>query len=373
MALRKPDLTKSLTFTTIIGLSFTLAACLSGGGGGGTSGGSVSGASFSGPGSKWDFTLADDGSFHIDHRPDVSSVIDLTVDGTYQRLASGFLSLTVGSASGTGAPSNGDQAWALEVPGYSLMVKPIDPGSDQIIAMVKSGVCPQADVDANWVVVKQDDAADATDNGRDYFGTFHFDAASEMPSLPTRYSLADPLSTLGTGTISGGGCVDGIMSVSGAVMYLTDNGGAIVHTGTDDADETDDQFIFALNQSAITNVNNLDGSYAGMLFNANEPAGTRILPVAMACTSGNCVGNVVDDIDTGALSVDSVTVDLSGGIDTPADGFITGTISDPSASAGNLVCMADSDAAGTGRKIISCVGQSPGMASSMFNVLLVSI
>jgi hypothetical protein len=113
--------------------------------------------------------------------------------------------------------------------------------------MVKSGVCPQADVDANWVVVKQDDAADATDNSRDYFGTFHFDAASEMPSLPALYSLADPLSTPGTGTISGGGCVD--------------------------------------------------GSYAGMLFNANVPAGRRILPVAVACTPGNCVGDVVDDID----------------------------------------------------------------------------
>jgi hypothetical protein len=371
----KSDLTRHLFFSGVIGVSLTLAACLGGGGssGGSNSGGAVSGASFSGPGSKWDFTLADDGSFHVDHRPNVSASIDLTVDGTYQRLASGFLKMTVGSASGTDAPSSGDQSWALEVPGYALMVKPMDSNNDQMIAMVKSGVCPQTDIDANWVVVKQDDSADATNPGRDYFGTFHFDTASGTPSLPSMYSLADPLNTLGTGTISSGICTDGVISVSDAVMYLTDNGGAIVHTGTDDADETDDHFIFALNRSAITNVNNLDGNYAGMLFNSNEPAGSRILPVALSCTTGTCVGNLVDDIDTGALSVESVTVNLSGGVDTPSDGFISGTITDASASTGNMVCMTDSDAAGTGKKVINCVGQSPGMASNMFNILLVSI
>jgi hypothetical protein len=358
-----------------IGILTGIAACGGGGGNGsgtGTGTGTVTGSSFSGPGSKWDFSLNDDNSFQIEHRPDAVSAIDMTVDGSYARLASGFLKLTVGSATGTNAPTAGDAAWALEVPGYALMVKPIDPTSDQIIAMVKSGSCPAADVDANWVIVKQDNGADASDNTRDYFGTFHFDSSTGTPSLPARYSIADPLTDLGGNALTNGACANGLMQVSGAVMYLTDNGGAIVHTGTDDADETDDQFIFALAQSAISNVNNLDGNYAGMLFD-DSSIGTKIQPVALACTAGNCVGNIVDDIDTGALSVDTVTVALSGTVDQPGNGFITGTITDPGSSTGNMTCMVETNAAGTAKNIISCVGQSPGDTTKMFNVLLVSL
>jgi hypothetical protein len=38
---------------------------------------------------------------------------------------------------------------------------------------------------------------------------------------------------------------------------------------------------------------------------------------------------------------------------------------------GNLACMADTDVAGTGRTIMSCVGQSPGDTAKTFNVMVV--
>jgi hypothetical protein len=37
-----------------------------------------------------------------------------------------------------------------------------------------------------------------------------------------------------------------------------------------------------------------------------------------------------------------------------------------------MACLADGDALGTGRKVISCVGQSPGDLARLFNVLLVT-
>ncbi len=357
----------------------TLTSSILVGCGGSSSSDDVSGVDYNGPGSKWDLSMKDDGTFHIDHRPDINSAIDYTVDGTYVRNASGFVSLTVTGGEGADAPTAGSQAWALEVPGYAMMLKPV--GSDQLVAMVKAGECPTGDFDANWVIVKQDTSggnADANNSGRDFAGTFHFDFASQTPSLPIKKAL-----TTGHPTVSGGGidpgdvtCEDGIMNVPGAAMYLTANGGAIVHTdGMSPGDESDDSFIFGLSQKQILNASDSDGDYAGMLFDDNMSDGTKINPVSLSCTSGTCTGYLVTDITTGATSVDSVTVTLSGSINEiggdSANGFMTGTISDGFGT-GNMICMVDPDAVGSGKKIVSCVGQSPGNVNDMFNVLFVS-
>lgn len=338
----------------------------------------VSGTDYNGPGSKWDLSMKDDGTFHIDHRPDINSAIDYTVDGTYTRHNSGFVSLTVTGGEGVDAPSVGSEAWALEVPGYAFMLKPVD--SDQLVAMVKAGECPTGDLDANWVIVKQDTSgghADANNSGRDFAGTFHFDASTQTPSLPAKKALSAGYPDVAGGGIDPGAvtCSDGIMNVPGAAMYLTSNGGAIVHTdsGTP-SDETDDSFIFGLGQKAITHINDADGDYAGMLFDDNMGNGNKIHPVSLSCVSGSCTGYLVTDISTGAVSTDSVTVTLTAINEIGGDvlnGFMTGTIDDGFGT-GNMICMADPDALGTGKKIVSCVGQSPGDVNDMFNVLFVS-
>ena len=62
--------------------------------------------SYNGPGSKWDIQLADNGTFHIDHRPSVSGSIDYTVDGSYTRQANGFVTMTVTGGTGSSSPTN---------------------------------------------------------------------------------------------------------------------------------------------------------------------------------------------------------------------------------------------------------------------------
>jgi hypothetical protein len=364
--------------SAICGLSaaavLALAACGGGGGSSSAGGGTVSAVSYSGPGSRWDADLATDGSFTITRRDSVSAPVDLTVNGSYESLASGFLKLTVASASGTDAPSAGDVAYALDVPGYALMLKPMDAGNDQIIPMVRSGECPTIDMDANWVMVKKDDGVLANDAGREFFGTFHFDVASGTPSLPNSYNLTG-FTDLGAGTITAGTCADGIMNVSDAVMYLTSNGGAIVRTGVNDADPGNDSFIFGLEKKAVGSLANTDAEYAGWLFDENQASGAKISPVSVSCTSsGSCTGNIVQDIDNNALDMmESVSINLSMA-DDPGTGLISASIasSEPGSVAGNMACMADGDALGTGKKVVSCVGQSPGDVSRMFNILLVS-
>ena len=83
---------------------------------------------------------------------------------------------------------------------------------------------------------------------------------------------------------------------------------------------------------------------------------------------------MVQDVDNNVLDTSgTVTVTLSNP-DALEPGFITGTIisDEPDAVAGNLACVADGNALESGKKIVSCVGQSPGDTTKMFNVLFVS-
>ena len=350
-----------------------IGACSGGSDTTATTGAVSESAAYSGPGSKWNFNLAADGTFDIERSAGVGAPVDMTVAGSYSRLDSGFMKLTVANATGTDAPTAGDVAWALEVPGYALLVKPMQANSDQMIAMVASGSCPTGDLNANWVLVKQDVGRDTSDPTADYTGTFSYNATSGVPELPSKYSITDPTTNLGSFSLISGTCANGILSFPMATLYLTDNGGAMVHTfGNDLSTEDDDNFIFALKQKAIVNVSAMDGAFVGMLFDEAGSAGNKVVPISLNCVSGTCTGANVTNIETGAVDASStVTVELSGTVDVPETGFITGTIS-TSTSTGQITCMIDVDVSGSGKKIGSCVGQAPDDTTKMFNVMFVS-
>ncbi|MDH3716346.1 MAG: hypothetical protein OET44_21165 [Gammaproteobacteria bacterium] len=334
-----------------------------------TGSGAAQALNYNGPGSKWDVSLADSG-FTITMRETVDGPVALTVEGTYERMASGFLVLTVSGSEGEGGPDAGAQAWAVEVPGYALILKPMDAGSDQVIPMVVAGNCPADDVLANWVMVKKANTAAADDADREFFGTFAYSTDTNTATLPMRRALANAFQDAGAQALAGGACESGIMTVEDAVMYLTSNGGAIVHTEVNNPD--DGSFIFALSQKAIGAVGNLDADYAGVLFDDSMTEGQKIQPVALSCAAGACTGTIVTDVTTGATSAESVTVTLDGDPDAFGNGLITGTIAS-GADTGNLACMADTGVLDSGRIMVSCIGQSPGDNSNMFNVLFTSI
>lgn len=366
------DWNKKSLATAVVTTSLVLTGC-----GGGSSAPDAppqqqaADVNFNGPGSKWDFRLGGDGSFEIERRDDLASPVDMTVAGNWTRLSTGFLHLSVVSATGDDAPEAGDTAWAIEVPGYALFLAPIREPMDQIIPMVTAGNCPSSDMNANWIMVRKE-GADAQDAERDFIGTFSYVAATNSPSLPEKYALENFTELEGLDQLGAANCQNGIMELDNAdaVMYLTDNGGAIVHTGVTDID--DSSFIFAFTKKAITAVNNLDGEYAGVLFDDNLDEGNKIAPVSVSCDSGVCTGDVVTDIETGATTGEPVTLNLSGTPDGLSQGFITGTIDNGGAGV-ELACMADISVGGGDRKMVNCVGQSPGDASKMFNVIFTSL
>jgi len=371
-------------FAALLIAAFSTALIVACGGGSSNSSGGGDGFSYSGPGSRWNVSLATDTSFNITRSDTADSPVTLTVTGNYVELPSGFVKLTVGSVTAdvsvTDAPSVGDSAYALNVPGYVFFLKPIDPTNDQIIPMVSSGGCPTTDMAANWVNVNVEAGVDANDYTVSMYGTFNFDVATSTPTLPSTYSLAQ--TPLGADNMSGGSCADGVLVLNNGLgvaeteAYLTNNNGAIVRTGIDTPnDETDDTYIFGLAQETIADIADLQDEYAGLLFDASQPGGSQILPVSVSCDAvGACAGTIVDDIDTNTLSSDTVAISLTM-INTPEDGFITGTISVPSGGGtvqGNMTCIANINAQGSGKNILSCVGQSPNDNTQLFNVLLIS-
>ncbi|VAW78975.1 hypothetical protein MNBD_GAMMA13-221 [hydrothermal vent metagenome] len=366
---------------TIASSALLIVACLDGSGG--NNSGSSGGSAYAGPGSRWDVALAGDGAFSITKRETATTPVVMTVTGTSVELPSGFIKLTVGNvtadASVTDAPSAGDAAYALNVPGYVFFLKPLDSTDDQVIPMVASGSCPSSNFAANWVNVNVEDDVSANNPLESMYGTFNFDVATGTPTLPSTYSLTQ--SSLGADNLAGGSCADGILILnndqgdSETEVYLANNGGAIVRTGIDTPDETDDTYIFGLAQETIADIANVADEYAGLLFDASQLAGDQISPVSVSCNAaGACTGTIVDDIDTNTLSTETVTISLTT-VDNPEVGFITGTISVPAGAGtveGALTCMANINAQGTGKNIMSCVGQSPDDNTELFNILLVS-
>ncbi|MEM7293093.1 MAG: hypothetical protein AAF420_06830, partial [Pseudomonadota bacterium] len=145
-----------------------------------------------------------------------------------------------------------------------------------------------------------------------------------------------------------------------------------VHTSV--TNPADASFIFALQEKAITNVANFDGSYTGMVFDGNYSAGDRVIPASMTCTGGTCTGSLWSGPGDAATSSDPWTLTLSGTVDALNDGLITGTITDDTTTnTGNAACMVDVDVLGTGEKIVSCVVQSPGDNTQMGNAIFTSM
>ena len=348
---------------------------LTGCGGGSSIGGtSDSVSSYSGPGSKWDVSLdSTANTFTITHRPDATSAIDMTVNGTFTTLASGFLKLTVTNSAGTlvPLPSAGDEAHAVEIPGYAFILKPLNPADDQLITMVVSGTCPTTDQSINWITANVANAHSASVAGNDFFGTFTWSTATNTAALPTTYDLAG-FTSLGAGSnFPNITCADGIAQPAGDVtMYLTDTGGAMVHAnGGTPADESDDQFILGFAEETLADLQAYDGDYIGVLFNDNSVAGSKIEAIAATCNNSVCAASNINP-DTGVLG-GTVTVDLSGGLNVPSNGFATGTIT-IAGNVGNISCMVDTAANGTTKNIISCSGQSPDDTSKLFNIILVT-
>ena len=319
---------------------------------------------YSGPGSKWDVVLNDDATFLIERRATAQTEVVLRVSGNYQSLDNGFTQFFVSSAQGEDAPAPGATAWGIEVPGFALFLKPDDSPFGGFISMLDSGTCPSEPLLANWVVVKPQASADATDAAQPIVGAFEYDPSTSQADLTQRYSLQGD--DLGVASLGAASCSDGILITDEAVVYLTAAGGGLAHTIR--ADEADREVVFALQQEAISSIGDLDGDYVGLVYDPGNPSGNNVSPTVVNCAAGICSGNILSALDVSA-SVAEFSLNLFGTLDQPVQGLIAGEVSND-AGRGDLVCQVLGGVGASSNMLVSCVGQDPENPSQQINLIM---
>lgn len=321
----------------------------------GTGGGTTNSYSYAGPGSNWTASIGTT-TFSLSEADS-----GMQVDGSVETLSSGFKRLTVTSASGAGAPSPGDQAYGLDVPGVVFLLKPLETNSE-IISMVAAGDCPSGTTSMNWIITKMDSNADSDSATQDILGTAQFSGSTA--SLTGIYSLTG--ADLGTNSLGAFSCSSGKATVSGAEMYLTQAGGAIVRTGYDTpSDDTDDGIILAMPGQSVSS-GDADGNYAGLVFTSGDT-----YPIN-ATVSGSSVSVAQVDPDTGNPSGSiSDTINISS-FNSPTTGFVSGSLNSDSAK--KVMCNINTDVVNSGKSIVFCSGMDStgGANDGLFAVLLIS-
>ncbi len=363
MKLRTPRL-----LLTALSASLLAIACSGGGSNGPDS------YNYNGPGSAWSVELTEDGDFAIEASESLGDAPFLEVEGTYERYDNGFIELTVGSASGVDAPSRGDKGMAIEAPDFAFLLRPLG-GSGELYPMVRAGDCPDTDVAANWMVMTCNnggDSCEASSASRDFLGSFAYDESSETASLPTRFALQGGASQ-GSNDIGSASCSRGVMDVDEALMYLTENQGAIVQISPDDHDDA--QHVMALPQETLVQTD-LAGTYVGMGFDKGDESSFAL---SMTMNAGGTAASIfeVDDnaLETatpgaGAGTIAVTSVNMVGS--NAANGWFTGTLTVSPDPARPLYCMAATDVGDSGKNMLLCIGQSPGDADEFYNLVMVS-
>jgi hypothetical protein len=297
---------------------------------------------YKGAGSTWESTIRADGTFTLketDQEP------DLVVDGTYTTLSTGFMKLTVTSASGTGAPTAGSLAYGLEIPGVVFLLKPIGSSASQLIPMVVGGACPSADVAYNWIDVKNESSA-FTISTADQAGTFQLSGTAA--SLPKKYAIDG--TELGSHTLGTFSCSSGVGSLSGDTsvkMYMTANAGAIVHTSNN--------IIFATTKTALSGFSALSGDYAGLVFASDD------YPVSMSMTSSGSMTVQSINVESGAQEggITSTTLNATTAVNSPGDGFFG--LNFATATTEKVLCTAVENLVSSGKSFIICTGDEPSI------------
>jgi hypothetical protein len=326
--------------------------------------------SYTGAGSEWNITLNTDNTFVLTHAAAVGGATDMTVNGTFQTYNTGFVQLTVTSATGTNAPPAGATALGLQIPGTVFFLQPN--GGGNLIAMVPSGTCPSGPVTYSWIDMKVPTGWTDT---MEVMGQATWTPAANNITISNQLDLA-------TFATPGGAvphsqsitCANGLGTTSGADMFLDAAGGAIVHTGTNTPGS--DSIIFAAEQSAGVTAASIAGNYAGLVFQSGAVGAARNFPVSLALTASaggvSGPGYALSDVTTGTTTGQGVKITLSS--TTSLTGTVSGTIDFGGPMGGgtvrNVGCVVQPNANGSGQTVVACASEDTSLA--FFSIILVS-
>lgn len=323
---------------------------------------------YTGPGSYWTADMKGDGTFEITVADTYGADVHTWVNGTYMRLPDGLTRLTVSSSSGRDAAAPGQSAYAVELPGFAMVLEP--PGGGHMIPMMVWGECPDATFDANWLIAQAEEGKHADRADSEWFGVFSYQAGAKTASLPSRWALAgdfneqlDPHEGM-----DGLSCDNGILRVERegthlANMWLTAAGGAMVEVlqaGTTDRMQT----ILAAPRQPVRAISDLTGAYGAMSFSGGMGATSSALGRVSLATDGTGTFKAYTDVAQGTLESDGLPISLSDP-DGLGEGWITGTIGEDAP----LACTTFTHQA---RRAVFCVGQDPRHPERPFNLVFAS-
>lgn len=281
----------------VVGIALLASSCTQS-----TTGDSASTASsYQGAGSRWTASFTG-GSFVIKKYANATATTaDLTVNGTYTDLSNKFRKLVVTSATGSGAPSAGAEAYGIEIPGFAFILKPVGDANSEPIAMVVAGTCPTANFAGNWIATDFETGTSTTDS-QDAFGTANFTISGASSSAVITRKTFLTAGSLSDSSLSfdSANCASGVLDAGGGVtMYLTTAGGALVSTSAS-------KIFAAPAQTSDFTQAAAAGTYSGIAFVSD--AATKQIPVKITIpASGNGSGAEITDLSADTASADSLT------------------------------------------------------------------
>lgn len=324
---------------------------------------------YQGAGSRWTAAFTG-GNFVLSHFDEATdTTADMVINGTYVDYSTGFRFMTVTSATGTGAPAAGSEAYGFEVPGFAFFLKPVDGGEEPLV-MVNGTSCPTADFNANWVIASYDSSV-TLDATKDVFGfaSFVFDGASSTATIDQLEPEAATNIGQNTSTFDSAGCSNGVLTFSPGGgetvdMFFTANGGALVHS-YDGA--THDNIIFAAPKaSAAVTQAALAETYSVLVFDDNGGAGDKLFPGKLVIpASGAASFQEIDNVETDTLTGPAIPVTAFTAVGA-SPGLFTAAI-DAGGADGRMSCTFIPF---SGTKVIACTGYADdGVRTAPFFLL----
>ena len=337
----------------------------------------------------WSITVTSAGTFSL------AGGTDMEISGTYTTLDSGLLKLTVTSSSGTDAPSEGEEGYALHIPGFVLMLSPVG-GEGDLVPMLYSGTCPTENFNINYMMASRgasgnmsecaESASDSNDFGTNVIGVGAFDVSSGSFTQTSRYDVCNndvSCSNIAIEANCNGACEwdsdtsscelmpltyscsNGLAAIASgsdimAMMYLTENGGAIVATNPDTTDGTT---VIGFPGDEISDASNLNGEYVGITYLPGGTSQETTFPinVTIATESSTTTMTIIKvNPDTGEDTgeIENAVITISN-VDSNATGFFRGSLAFDGEVRSYINCSVDLDVVSTGKNLINCLVQKP--------------
>lgn len=308
------------------------------------------------PGDVWSWTLTSS-TFTA-----TNDTTGFTYSGGKETLANLFLKLTVTASTDPGVPLDGTAvAFALEVPGTALIVKPADTDGKAIVG-VGQGSCPTADATYNWITIPRADWDAASSEA---YGTADSTVSGSDISFDVSAFMLDG-NPVGSNTASTT-CSNGVMTETGSTTTI-----GIAPSGTfvGDNGPNDGGFIGVVAPSANVAFADITASgleYRGVLFKNNNANDDDTEPVwVRRSSSGVLTGGNYSDFEGNVENTsEGVTLTFDS---QPSPGVLLATLADPGGPSDFVFVVNQVD----GSFVLYGISQDVGNNMQPYNVLLVS-